>query len=66
LKKVENFDHEIVTVNQPAFTSLSPQTHHKNTTLKHRNFSKTPAKTPLHHTGKKLRILIRDPNLHRS
>jgi hypothetical protein len=32
----------------------SPQTHHQNTTFFVPLFAKTPAKTPLHHTNKKI------------
>jgi hypothetical protein len=42
-----------VTVNVPAFTTNSPQTHHKNTTPNTTFSQKTPAKTPIHHAKKK-------------
>jgi hypothetical protein len=35
-----------VTVNQPQFTTLPPQTHHQKTTFQLLFFAKTPAKTP--------------------
>jgi hypothetical protein len=41
---VENLRPRKVTVNEPAFTSLSPQTNHKNTSSKHWKFIKTPSK----------------------
>jgi hypothetical protein len=40
-------------INQPSLPRNPPQTHHKNTTIKHRNFAKPPAKTPFHDTHKK-------------
>jgi hypothetical protein len=41
-----------VTVKVPAFTTNSPQNDHKNTTPKHRNSRKTPAKMALDHRKK--------------
>jgi hypothetical protein len=42
-----------MTINLPSFTTHFTTTNHKNTTLYHHNLAKTPAKTPLHHAGKK-------------
>jgi hypothetical protein len=47
------FDRKKVTVTAPRLPRIPPQTNHKNTTPKNRNYRKTPAKTPLHHERKK-------------
>jgi hypothetical protein len=47
-----------VTVNPPAFTTHSPQTHHKITTLNTTFSQKPPAKTPIHHAEKNTSKII--------
>ena len=39
-------------VSSPRFTTKPPQSHHQNTTFCTLLFTKTPAKTPLHHLKK--------------
>jgi hypothetical protein len=62
LEKVEFFRHRKSgrqrTTSTTHSTTFSPQKHHnktpqQNTTTKHANFQKTPAKTAFHHPGKK-------------
>jgi hypothetical protein len=48
------FRPEKLSVNSPRFTSNPPQFHHPKTTSKTHIFAKPPAKTHLHHAGKKL------------
>jgi hypothetical protein len=42
----QNSSGQKVTVNQPQFTTIPPQTHHQKTTFNHSVFAKPPAKTP--------------------
>jgi hypothetical protein len=42
-----------VSVDVPAFTTIPPQIHHKNTITITAFSQKPPAKTPLHHVEKK-------------
>jgi hypothetical protein len=46
------FDTTKVAVNGPRLPRIPPRFHHKNTTAKHPNFQKPPAKTAFHHPEK--------------
>jgi hypothetical protein len=51
-KGVLFFGRRKVSDNLPRLPRIPPQNHHKNTTSAHLFSSKTPAKTPIHHSKK--------------